>query len=157
MSARRSGVNVARRAAWLVLAMMISRAVFAQDVPPSAWARAHDASSVTNSTRVSWLGAWSPLRPIADVARGEIRAPFGPGVLNAPAPITGAILLAGAPGAIARYLTPRLRGDTARLAKSLYNARPNPGAFIDHSMWCVVRPRRWPGWAGRQWVCAAWP
>ncbi len=86
----------------------------AQDTPASAWGRAHDSNGASSAATASWLGAWSPLRPVLDVPRGLLRAPLAPGVLEAPPPMTGAFVLAGAPGAIARDLRPWLAGDTAR-------------------------------------------
>jgi hypothetical protein len=38
---------------------------------------------------------------LADVARGEVRAPMAPGVLDGPSPVAGAFMLTGAPGALA--------------------------------------------------------
>ena len=117
------------RRAMVLIAACIASSAGAQDAPPSGWARAHDASSVTNGTRVGWLGAWSPLRPIADIARGEVRAPFGPGLLDAPSPMMGAFIVAGAPGAIVRDLTPRLRGDTARFGEVRVQRAGESGSF----------------------------
>ena len=71
----------------------------AQDTPASAWARAHDSNGASSAATVSWFGAWSPLRPVLDVPRGLLRAPLAPGILEAPAPLTGAfVLAAGARG-----------------------------------------------------------
>lgn len=101
----------------------------AQDAPPSAWARGNDASSTTTSTRVAWTGAWSPLRPVSDIARGELRAPFGPGLLDAPAPMVGPFILAGAPGSLVRDLAPRLRGDSARFGELRAQRASEAGSF----------------------------
>jgi hypothetical protein len=106
-----------------------ARKLSAQDAPPTAWARAHDASSVTNSTRVSWLGAWSPLRPIADIARGELRAPAGVGLLDAPPPLRGAFILAGAPGSLARDLVPHAQGDSAHFAELAIQRAGESGSY----------------------------
>lgn len=120
-----------------VLLALATPALVAQDAPPSAWARAHDASAVTNSTRVSWLGAWSPLRPIADIARGELRAPFGPGVLDAPSPLSGPFILAGAPGAIVRDLKPHSDSAVTRFNELRIQRASESGAF--HRPLDVVR------------------
>jgi len=86
----------------------------AQDGTVSGWGRAVDASGASASAATAWMGAWSPLRPIVDITRGLLRAPLGPGLLIAPAPMAGAFVVGGAPGALARDLQPRLRGDTSR-------------------------------------------
>jgi len=118
----------------LALAIMMSIgvtpcALVAQDAPPSAWGRAHDAGSVTNSTPIAWLGAWSPLRPVGEIARGQLRAPMGPGLLLAPAPLAGAFVLAGAPGSLARDLTPRAAGDTTRWSEFRATHAMESGTF----------------------------
>ena len=117
-------------AAFAVLAAAIgSTTVSAQDAPPSAWARANDANGATESGTSPWLGAWSPLRPIVDIPRGLLRAPLAPGVLDAPPPMAGAFVLAGAPGALARDLLPRLTGDTARFGELRVRVSNEKGAF----------------------------
>ncbi|QJR34269.1 DUF6850 family outer membrane beta-barrel protein [Gemmatimonas groenlandica] len=100
----------------LVTASIISLAplsIHAQDVPASGWGRAIDSNSASSAASAAWFGAWSPLRPVLDVPRGLLRAPLAPGLLDAPAPLTGAFVLAGAPGAIVRDFRPWLAGDTA--------------------------------------------
>jgi len=96
---------------------LIARALYAQDSPPTAWGRGPDAHGTVSSGASAWLGAWSPLRPIVDVPRGLLRAPLAPGLLEAPPPLAGAFVLAGAPGALARDLRPWLAGDTARFSE----------------------------------------
>ena len=87
----------------------------AQDVPPTAWARAYEANGALSNTSAAWLGAWSPLRPISEGARSLLRAPLAPGLLDAPPALVGAFILAGAPGSIARDFT--RMGDTARFGE----------------------------------------
>jgi hypothetical protein len=103
--------------------------VGAQDAPPSAWARAHDVNGASSSGTASWSGAWSPLRPITDIARGLLRAPFAPGVLDAPAPMGGAFVLAGSPAALARDLKPHLPGDTASFGELRVRRASESGAY----------------------------
>lgn len=106
----------ARRCAFVALCAtaIVGTHATAQDAPASGWSRAHDSNGASSAASVSWFGAWSPLRPILDIPRGLLRAPLAPGLLDAPAPLTGAFVLAGAPGAIARDFRPWLVGDTAR-------------------------------------------
>lgn len=73
----------------------------AQDLVPTAWGRAAEGNGALDPQRVAWLGAWSPLRPISDRARGLLRAPHAVGLLEAPAPLLGGSTLVGNPGAIA--------------------------------------------------------
>lgn len=121
----------------------------AQDAPPSAWARAHDTGSATSSVPVAWLGAWSPLRPIGEVARGELRAPLGLGLIESPSPVAGAFVLAGAPGALARDLQPRMRGDSARFGTLRLQRARESGAF--HRPFDMAESAAWQvsggGWA----------
>ncbi len=102
---------------------------YAQDTPPSAWARAVDINGANSSGTVSWLGAWSPLRPITDISRGLTRAPLSPGLLDAPPPIAGAFTLAGSPAALARDLRPRLRGDSISFGELTVRASGESGDF----------------------------
>jgi hypothetical protein len=102
MSARRVTTQALRLAAAVACTATV---LAAQDTPPAAWGRAHDAHGPLAPTAAAWLGGWSPLRPIADAPRGMARAPLAPGLLDAPAPIAGAFFLVGAPGALARDLT----------------------------------------------------
>lgn len=131
MSARRVvyGVRPWMPAIGMVCTVLAVASSSAQDAPPTAWGRAHDVGSTTSSVRVAWLGAWSPLRPIADLARGEVRAPLGLGLLDAPAPMAGAFVLTGAPGSLARDLRPRLAGDTARFNELRVQRAAESGAF----------------------------
>lgn len=122
-------VRHVRSALLLVVTTLCAKPLYAQDAPPSAWARANDASSVTTSTRVNWLGAWSPLRPVADLPRGELRAPFGPGVLDAPSPLRGAFILAGAPGAIVHDLLGRGARDSARFGEMRLQHASESGSY----------------------------
>ncbi len=84
----------------------------AQDTPPTAWGRAGDVHAPLSAPSAVWLGGWSPLRPVSEAPRGMLRAPLAPGLLDAPAPIAGAFFLSGAPGALARDLSPS--ADSAR-------------------------------------------
>ena len=111
------------------VAMCAPLAVRAQDTPPTAWGRGADVSSAHSTGASAWLGAWSPLRPIIDIPRGLLRAPLAPGLLDAPAPLGGAFVLAGAPGALARDLTPRLNGDTARFGELRVRAAGASGDY----------------------------
>lgn len=101
----------------------------AQDTPPTAWGRGADVSSALSNGASAWLGAWSPLRPVIDIPRGLLRAPLAPGLLDAPAPLAGAFVLAGAPGALARDLLPRLKGDTARFSELRVRAAAASGDY----------------------------
>ncbi len=101
----------------------------AQDTPASAWARAHDSNGASSAATVSWFGAWSPLRPVLDVPRGLLRAPLAPGILEAPAPLTGAFVLAGAPGGIARDFRAWLPGDTTRWSELRVRESSEAGAY----------------------------
>jgi|GEM_PF-894704 len=115
----------------LMLLMLTARAGVAQDTPPTAWGRGPDAYSALSHTAAAWLGAWSPLRPIADTPRGLLRAPLAPGVFDAPPPAVGAFVLAGAPGALARDLA-RARGstgDTTRFGELRARSASSDGAY----------------------------
>lgn len=101
----------------------------AQDAPASAWARAHDSNGASSAATVSWFGAWSPLRPVLDVPRGLLRAPLAPGILEAPAPLTGAFIVAGAPGGIARDFRGGIAGDTTRWSELRVRESSESGAF----------------------------
>ena len=101
----------------------------AQDTPPSAWARGSDVNGASSSGSVSWLGAWSPLRPIVDLPRGLLRAPLAPGVLDAPSPMAGAFVLGGAPGALARDLMPRIAGDTSSFGELRFKSANESGVY----------------------------
>lgn len=101
----------------------------AQDAPPSGWARAHDSNGASSAATSSWFGAWSPLRPILDIPRGLLRAPLSIGLLDAPAPLTGAFVLAGAPGSIARDFRPWLAGDTTRWSELRVKASGESGTY----------------------------
>lgn len=113
----------------ITICALAIRAVAAQDAPPTGWARAHDVSGATSSTTVSWLGAWSPLRPIGDLSRGLLRAPLGPGLLDAPPPTIGAFLLAGASAALARDFTPRGPNDSARFGELRLRIAREAGSY----------------------------
>ncbi|MEP6780178.1 MAG: DUF6850 family outer membrane beta-barrel protein [Gemmatimonadaceae bacterium] len=100
----------------------------AQDTPPTAWGRAYDATSSTSSDMAAaWLSAWSPLRPIIDAPRGLLRAPLAPGLLDAGAPLSGAFILAGAAGGLARDL--RHGSDTARFSEIRVRTANESGAY----------------------------
>lgn len=100
----------------------------AQDTPPTAWGRAYDATSSTSSDMAAaWLSAWSPLRPIIDAPRGLLRAPLAPGLLDAGAPLSGAFILAGAAGALARDL--RHGSDTVRFSEIRLRRSNESGAY----------------------------
>lgn len=101
----------------------------AQDTPPSAWARGNDVNGASSSGTASWLGAWSPLRPIVDMPRGLLRAPMAPGVLDAPAPMTGAFVMSGAPGALSRDLRARMKGDTAQFGELRFKSASESGGY----------------------------
>ena len=107
-----------------------ARSLAAQDTPPSAWGRAPDASASLAGTPTEWLGAWSPLRPVADVPRGLLRAPLAPGVLDAPPPPSGAFVLSGAPGGLARDLAGNsLSGDSSRFSELRLRGAGEQGDF----------------------------
>jgi len=72
----------------------------AQDLVPTAWGRAAEGNGALDAQRVAWLGAWSPLRPVSDRARGLLRAPHAVGLFDAPPPVLGGSTLVGNPGAI---------------------------------------------------------
>lgn len=111
------------------MAVLVPFTVHAQDTPPTAWGRGADVSSALSNGAAAWLGAWSPLRPIVAVPRGLLRAPLAPGLLDAPAPLAGAFVLAGAPGALARDLMPRLKGDSARFSELRVRAAGASGDY----------------------------
>lgn len=98
-------------------AMLAAARLPAQDAPPTAWGRGTDAGAALSPQSAAWLGGWSPLRPIADMPRGLLRAPLAPGLLDAPRPMAGAFFLVGAPGALARGL-PVVAGSTGDSAGS---------------------------------------
>ncbi len=101
----------------------------AQDTPPSGWGRGNDINTASSSSIVSWLSAWSPIRPITDIPRGMIRAPISLGILDAPPPVIGAFVTAGAPGSLFRDLTPSLSGDTARFSDIRFRYGKDGGQF----------------------------
>lgn len=117
------------RAALAAIAMFVASDVsVAQDTPLTAWAQApHTTASANSATSAIWLGAWSPLRPIVDAPRGLLRAPLAPGLFDAPAPIAGAFVLAGAPGALARDF--RRRDDSASFGQLLVRQGRESGNF----------------------------
>lgn len=117
------------RCAAALLVLGAPRGLAAQDAPPSAWGRANDVNGASSSGTATWLGAWSPLRPITDIPRGLIRAPLAPGLLDAPAPMAGAFVLAGSPAALTRDLVPRLPGDTARFGDLRFRVADESGEF----------------------------
>lgn len=91
------------RARFVAIALCFgANAAMAQDIPPTAWARPQESNGALADRLPSWLGAWSPLRPIVDAQRSLLRAPATPGLLDAPPPMIGAFVLAGAPGAFVR-------------------------------------------------------
>jgi hypothetical protein len=73
------------------------------------------------------MGAWSPLRPIAESPRSLLRAPLAPGILDAPAPRAGAFVLAGAPGALSGDF--RRANDTARFSELRLRNASEDGEF----------------------------
>jgi hypothetical protein len=86
-----------------VLTLLLLPAIAsAQDAPPTAWGRAGESNGALDGSRAPWLDAWSPLRPITDIARGAMRAPLAAGLLVAPNPIVGAFTVSGTPAALAR-------------------------------------------------------
>ncbi len=125
-----NGPVMRARVAICCVAVLVPAALVAQDTPPTAWGRGPDAHGVLSGGAPAWLGAWSPLRPIADVPRGLLRAPLAPGLLDAPAPMAGAFVLAGAPGALARDLSPRSPGDTSRFSALRLRGSGTGGDFI---------------------------
>lgn len=104
---------VAAMSVSLAAAHAYAPALAAQSTTPTAWGNAPDLTGALTGMQASWLGAWSPLRPIVDIPRGLLRAPLAPGVLTSPPPLSGAFVVAGAPGALARDLVPSRPGDAA--------------------------------------------
>jgi hypothetical protein len=96
-------------------------------MPPSAWAHAVDPHAGLADVSAMWLGAWSPLRPIADIARGLLRAPAGIGLLGAPRARSGAFVIAGAPGALERDL--RTPADTSGYSELSARRSSTDGTF----------------------------
>lgn len=98
---RRHSLQLTSAFVFLLTAIVCS-AAHAQDTPPTAWGSAIDANSALAPSTPAWFGAWSPLRPIADIPRGLLRAPRTLGLLTASTPAIGAFILSGAPGALNR-------------------------------------------------------
>ena len=120
---------VATGVALAVAPLLTGSRLQAQSMVPTAWGGAPDLTGSLTGTNATWLGAWSPLRPIIDIPRSLLRAPPAPGVLNTPSPMGGAFVLAGAPGALARDLKPALRGDTTRFSDLQVRASSENGDY----------------------------
>ncbi len=131
MRAPRYTARGVRVAVLLFSAVIASRphTAIAQDAPPSAWGRASDVGLAAARTDAAWLGAWSPLRGIADIARPGFRAPDAPGLMQAPAPRMGSFILAGAPGALAYDLRRSLGVDSARYSELTLHSAREQGTF----------------------------
>lgn len=126
------------RTALLTALLLSPCTVAAQDTPPTAWGRGfHATGSASPDGAAAWLGAWSPLRPIVDAPRGLLRAPLAPGLFEAPSPVAGAFVLAGAPGALARDFI--RGGDTMTFGELRVRRGTESGNFrrpldVEHSL-----------------------